>query len=112
MLAVALMQNLSPADAVAMYAELDAIKTKSVPDNTKALLLGLTITDVVSTSVLVAAKESLGDSILNTTKAADQSEPKLNGDVEPIDKALEDLVAEPEGRFASEGLPQTPQTPG
>jgi hypothetical protein len=63
--AIALMQNLSPADAAALRVELESLKNnKRLPNRTRALLLGLKITDVVSTHVLQGAKDSLGGSIL------------------------------------------------
>jgi hypothetical protein len=62
--AVALMQNLSAAEVATLNADLDGLKSKKLPDFTKSLLLGLKLTNMVSTEVLSAAKQSLGDSIL------------------------------------------------
>jgi len=110
--AVALMQNLSAADVAALDTELQGLQSNHLPDNTKALLLGLKITNVVSTEVLSAAKKSLGDSILHTPRGhglttTNGDRPKLNG------AAIEAGLADgPNGsQFASEDLPQTPQTP-
>lgn len=114
--AVALMQNLSPADVAALDASLEGLKNKALPDNTKALLLGLKITNVVSTAVLAAAKQSLGDSIL-VDPALSKSvpeKPEKDGHVEPK-KGTSDALAEvtPDVEFGPESrnLPQTPQTP-
>jgi hypothetical protein len=62
--AIALMQNLGASDIAALNTDLEALKTEKLPDQTKSLLLGLKITDIVSTGVLSAAKESLGASII------------------------------------------------
>jgi hypothetical protein len=62
--AIALMQNLGASDIAALNTDLEALETERLPDQTKSLLLGLKITDVVSTGVLSAAKESLGASII------------------------------------------------
>jgi hypothetical protein len=131
--AVALMQNLNPADVVALRSGVDALSSKSeLPDRAKSLLLGLKVTDLVSTEVLDGAKASLGDTILLVPRADDQAavnEQRHTGDdsadrghSQPL-KAGEDAVpsapalADPVGArshangFASDGLPQTPQTP-
>jgi hypothetical protein len=114
--AIALMQNLSPADQAALLVELDSLKNKELPDDTKALLLGLKITDVVSTHVLQGAKASLGNSILATPTPTESQgeEPKENGQVEPTEQtsqALAEVLPNGELGFASQDLPQTPQTP-
>jgi hypothetical protein len=62
--AIALMQNLGASDIAALNSDLEALRTEKLPDQTKSLLLGLKITDLVSTGVLSAAKESLGASII------------------------------------------------
>ena len=86
--AVALMQNLSAADVAALDTELQGLKSKPLPDNTKALLLGLKITDMVSTEVLGAAKNSLGKSILCTRHApAPDHSPAADGVPETADRS-------------------------
>jgi hypothetical protein len=108
--AVALMQNLSPTDVAALNADLDALKTKDLLDSTKALLLGLKLTNVVSTSVLAAAKASLRDAVLVDGDAP--SQPPTNGGGNGGGSVAERVVVDATARpFASEGLPQTPQTP-
>jgi hypothetical protein len=62
--AVALMQNLDSAEVAALQTKIDNISNEPLPDPTKSLLLGLALTDVVSTAVLSAAKLALGRSIL------------------------------------------------
>jgi hypothetical protein len=108
--AVALMQNLSAAEVAALNMDLDGLKSSDLPEYTKALLLGLKITNMVSTEVLGAAKRSLGDSILCTT-AADAA--ARNGEPAPeqrADLAMAVIDAGSKSRFASQGMPQTPQT--
>jgi hypothetical protein len=113
--AIALMQNLGPGDAAALEDDISALDGKPLPDATKSMLLGLMITDVVSTAVLGAAKESLGASIL-----VDGREPAAPRADTPVGEAPRPLVIEDEvarlaaalPSSASEGLPQTPQTPG
>jgi hypothetical protein len=101
---------------------LGGLKTKKLPDNTKALLLGLKITDLVSTEVLLAAKPSLGSSILIEDpelygqEAHDDSEgvpSEPNGHPARGDPAdsLVDTVPIESTSSASPDLPQTPQTP-
>jgi hypothetical protein len=118
--AVALMQNLSAADVTALDMKLQGLKSQQLPDGTKALLLGLKITDMVSTEVLAAAKKSLGDSILredytSPTPPAEEptTAPATNGEPEIADRSeLAAAASGPPGsRYASEDLPQTPQTP-
>jgi hypothetical protein len=114
--AVALMQNLSAADVAALRNELQGLKSEPLPDNTKALLLGLKITDMVSTEVLGAAKRSLGKSILCSADPPkhDHAAPARNG--EPKNRERAEIAASvidgpPGSRYASEDMPQTPQTP-
>jgi hypothetical protein len=126
--ALALMQNVAPADATAFRTEIAGLKNEKLPDPTKAFLLGLKITNLVSTDVLLAAKDSLDDSILNEeptsvtkseepTTATKPDEPTTaNGQhKEGAERRVNDLVTAAlpkEGDdFASEQLPQTPQTP-
>ena len=114
--AVALMQNLSPADAAALDVTLDGLESskKELPDNTKALLLGLKITDLVSTEVLIAAKRSLGDSILcqpvTAKKEKKSGDPNGHRDRDRTDSLVDALPLEPIS-VATPDLPQTPQTP-
>jgi hypothetical protein len=110
--AVALMQNLGPADVAALNVDLDALKSKRLPDETKSLLLGLKITNVVSTAVLSAAKESLGASIIRDSQAAAPPPTPTNG---KLDKEIGEAATRnrPENghlESASPALPQTPQT--
>jgi len=108
---VALMQNLSAAEVAALNLDIDGLESSDLPDYTKALLLGLKITNMVSTEVLSAAKRSLGDSILCTAVA---DAPASNGESERERRgglALAVVDAGAESGFASQGLPQTPQTP-
>jgi hypothetical protein len=112
--AIALMQNLSPADEAALNADLDRLKSSTLPEKAKALLLGLKITNVVSTAVLSASKRSLDESILVDPERA-TNKTKANGD-EPAEQtaqaqALAENRTAEKLSAASKGLPQTPQTP-
>lgn len=113
---VALMQNLGAADIAALRVDLDGLKSKKLPDDTKALLLGLKITNMVSTSVLSAAKLSLGRSILRDETSetaaghANKDDP-VGGPTELTREIVEDELGNGEPSFASNDLPQTPQTP-
>jgi hypothetical protein len=79
--------------------------------------LGLKITNVVSTAVLSAAKESLGDSILcdrprdfefqhKPVSENNEKSPLLLNETSALTETTEN--SEP---FVSKDLPQTPQTP-
>jgi hypothetical protein len=106
--AVNLMQNLSPAEEVGLQADLDALKSHDhLPDETKCLLLGLKLTNVVSTEVLLAAKKSLGTSILIGT-APERVE---GAEATAAETPLARSVTAPDQGPASEDLPQTPSTP-
>ena len=110
--AVALMQNLSAAEVAALNSDLDGLKSKQLPSYTKSLLLGLKLTNMVSTEVLSAAKTRLGDSILETRE--DRAFP-TNGGNPPtkerseVEKSIVDR--DPDSQFASKDMPQTPSTP-
>jgi hypothetical protein len=106
--AVALMQNLSAAEVAALNLDLDGLKTKKLPDYTKALLLGLKLTNMVSTEVLSAAKLSLGDSILC---AKEHEAARTNGEPGVKDRAELATAVAPDSTFASKDMPQTPSTP-
>lgn len=108
--AVALMQNLGAGDIAALNVELEALKTEKLPDETKSLLLGLKITNVVSTAVLCAAKQSLGSSII---RQSDLVAPPTNGkrDAEPAQTALKGVSANGHTTATSPGAPLTPQAP-
>jgi len=96
--AVSLMQNLNPADRAGLASALETLKAENLPTTAKCLLLGLKLTDVVSTEVLLAAKDSLGQEIL------------LPVDAQPS-APLSVVTDTPASGSASAGLPQTPQTP-
>ena len=101
------MQNLSAAEVAALNMDLDGLKTKKLPDYTKALLLGLKLTNMVSPEVLSAAKRSLGDSIL-CVKEHDtaQTNGKPGGkERAEIATAVDDR--DPASTFASKDMPQT-----
>lgn len=109
--AVALMQNLSPSDVAALNADLAALKSLKLPDATKALLLGLKLTNVVSVAVLAAAKQSLGDTIR-------RGPGDIHGPLPPVNGAGTSGVMPPAVGATAPGapiqtpdLPQTPQTP-
>lgn len=102
---VALMQNLGASDIAALNIDLGDLKGKALPDETKAFLLGLKITNVVSTAVLAAAKHSLGGSILTTATGP------LPHEVAATAETLHADLSDPGSAYAVEGLPQTPQTP-
>lgn len=107
--AVALMQNLSPADAAALNADLAEVRSADLPDTAKALLLGLKITDAMSTEVLVAAKKSLGATILRDGGTEERFEP---GDEEAEAEPVQPPRVGANGHDGpAAGLPQTPQTP-
>jgi hypothetical protein len=109
----ALMQNLSPADVAALKRDLDGLKReKPLPDSTKAILLGLKLTDLVSTGVLKAAIDTLAGSCL-IDGSSTPVEPRENGQPEPhkTAEALTEALPTRGVSSASEGLPQTPQTP-
>jgi hypothetical protein len=109
--AVALMQNLSAAEVTALTTDLDGLKSKKLPDYTKSLLLGLKLTNMVSTEVLGAAKRSLGDSILC---AKEHDTAQTNGDPgvkERAEVATAVVDRDPDSTFASKDMPQTPSTP-
>lgn len=109
--AVALMQNLSAAEVAALNMDLDGLKTKELPDYTKALLLGLKLTNMVSTEVLSAAKRSLGDSILC---AKEHDTARTNGEPgvkERAEVATTVVDRDPDSTFASKDMPHTPSTP-
>jgi hypothetical protein len=106
--AVALMQNLSAAEVAALNMDLDGLKTKKLPDYTKALLLGLKLTNMVSTEVLSAAKLSLGDSILC---AKEHDTARTNGEPGVKERAKVATAVAPDSTFASKDMPQTPSTP-
>jgi hypothetical protein len=105
--AVALMQNLSPSDVAALNIDLGDLEGKKLPDPTKSFLLGLKITNVVSTAVLGASKQSLGASILVDAEPAPEA-PATPRPPHPADVRPDVSEREP---FTSSGLPQTPQTP-
>jgi hypothetical protein len=114
--AVALMQNLSPADIASLNADLAGLKNIELPDATKALLLGLKLTNVVSVAVLAAAKASLGDTILGVpgSDVARASLP-VNG-AAAQDPQTAAAVPVPATTTTTDpiqtaDLPQTPQTP-
>ena len=104
--AVALMQNLSAAEVAALNMDLDGLKTKKLPDYTKALLLGLKLTNMVSTEVLSAAKRSLGDSIL-CVKEHDTTQNGKPGGNERAEIATAVDDRDPASTFASKDMPQT-----
>lgn len=127
--AVALMQNLSPADVAALSADLAGLKSLTLPDEVKAFLLGLKITNVVSTAVLAAARQSLGSSITgegDEVPAPAPAEAPAVAAPAPVAasanghgngrRTLETLsaaagVSHPGVAFETSELPQTPQTP-
>ena len=103
------MQNLSSADIGSLNADFAGLKGENIPASTKALLLGLKIANVVSTEILVAAKGSLGDSILLDKPEQQEQEPSAPED---LDREGGEALAGAAVGSASHGLPQTPQTPG
>jgi hypothetical protein len=114
--AIALMQNLSPSDVAALNVDLEALKGLDLPETAKALLLGLKLTNVVSTAVLAAAKDSLGACILVDAedppeqRTASQTDADAEGLLQAV-PGLAEVGASRDRSAASAGLPQTPQTP-
>jgi hypothetical protein len=106
--AVALMQNLSAAEVTALTMDLDGLKSKDLPDYTKSLLLGLKLTNMVSTEVLSAAKRSLGDSIL-CPNAHDAAHPNGEPRVEEREEAVTTVASD--STFAWTDMPLTQPTP-
>jgi len=98
----ALMQNLAPADRTALDAALKAIDDEDLAPRAMSQLLGLKLVDYVSTAVLQAAKDSLGDTIKLGTAVVRTETPEE----EPSEEADVHVL-----HSVSEGLPMTPQAP-
>jgi hypothetical protein len=105
--AVALMQNLGSGDVAALNVELEALKTEKLPDETKSLLLGLKITNVVSTAVLSAAKQSLGGSIIRRSAPVGLST-NTKRETDAVQGALIAASANGHNGSPSPGAPQLP----
>jgi hypothetical protein len=105
------MQNLSAAEVTALTTDLDGLKSKDLPDYTKSLLLGLKLTNMVSTEVLGAAKRSLGDSILCAKEHDAAQTNGAHGVKERAEIATAVVDRDSDSTFASKDMPQTPSTP-
>jgi hypothetical protein len=69
------MLNLSAADVAALKNELQGLTSEPLPDNTKALLLGLEITDMFSARCSAPAREaSASQSCARLTRPSPQTQ--------------------------------------
>ncbi len=98
--ALALMQNLDPAEQAALGVQLEQIRQdKDISDHTKSLTLGLALATAVGPEVLEETKAALGAEILREKAPSEEAE------------EANDVRSGVHDRSSGRGLPATPQTP-